>query len=49
MKQFVKLNKLKPGDQVGIISPSSGLAGLFPWVQDLGLERMKDNFSLRPK
>ncbi len=49
MKQFVKLNKLKLGDQVGIISPSSGLAGLFPWVQDLGLERMKDNFSLRPK
>jgi muramoyltetrapeptide carboxypeptidase LdcA involved in peptidoglycan recycling len=49
MKQFVKLPKLTPGDQVGIISPSAGLPGLFPWVQDLGLERLQKVFDLVPK
>lgn len=49
MKQFVKLSKLKLGDQVAIISPSAGLPGLFPWVQDLGLERLCDVFGLVPK
>lgn len=49
MKRFIKLEKLKKGDQVGIISPSSGLPGLFPWVQDLGLQRLRDEFGLVPK
>jgi muramoyltetrapeptide carboxypeptidase LdcA involved in peptidoglycan recycling len=48
MKQFMNLPKLKPGDQVGIISPSAGLPGLFPWVQDLGLERLRSDFELVP-
>ena len=46
MKQFVKLPKLKSGDQVAVISPSAGLPGLFPWVQDLGLERLQAVFGL---
>ncbi len=49
MKQFMSLQKLKPGDQVAIISPSAGLPGLFPWIQDLGLERIKNEFGLVPK
>ena len=49
MKQFVTLNKLQKDDQVGIISPSAGLPGLFPWVQDLGLKRLQDQFGLTPK
>jgi muramoyltetrapeptide carboxypeptidase LdcA involved in peptidoglycan recycling len=48
MKQFKKLSKLSKGDQVAVISPSAGLPGLFPWVQDLGLERMRDVFGLQP-
>lgn len=48
MKQFQKLPKLSPGDQVGVISPSAGLPGIFPWVQDLGLTRMREVFKLNP-
>lgn len=48
MKKFIELPKLSSGDQVAVISPSSGIAGLFPWVQDLGLERMKNVFKLNP-
>ncbi|MEO6761060.1 MAG: S66 peptidase family protein [Candidatus Saccharimonadales bacterium] len=48
MKQFVKLPKLTPGDQVAVISPSAGLPGLFPWVQNLGLNRMRTIFKLNP-
>jgi len=49
MKQFAKLQKLKLGDQVGVISPSAGLPGLFPWVQDLGIERLERDFQLAPR
>ncbi|MFT4532277.1 MAG: muramoyltetrapeptide carboxypeptidase LdcA involved in peptidoglycan recycling [Candidatus Saccharimonadales bacterium] len=49
MKEFVKLSKLKKGDQVAIISPSSGLAGIFPWIQDLGYERIEKQFGLKIK
>ena len=49
MKSFINLQKLQPGDQVAVISPSAGLPGLFPWVQDLGLERLQDIFQLVPK
>lgn len=49
MKQFITLQKLSPGDTVGVISPSAGLPGLFPWVQDLGFTRLRDIFELIPK
>lgn len=49
MNVFKTLPKLKPGDQVAVISPSAGLPGLFPWVQDLGLERLQNEFQLVPK
>ncbi len=48
MKEFVTLEKLSKGDQVAVISPSSGLPELFPWVQDLGLSRMREQFGLTP-
>lgn len=49
MKQLTPLFKLSPGDQVAVISPSAGLPGLFPWVQDLGIERLRSEFNLVPK
>lgn len=49
VKKFITLPKLQKGDQVGVISPSAGLPGLFPWVQDLGLARLKTEFQLIPK
>lgn len=48
MKQFKKIHKLNRGDQVAVISPSSGLPAVFPWVQDLGLERLREVFGLVP-
>lgn len=48
MKEFVRLPKLSKGDQVAVISPSAGLPQIFPWVQDLGLERMRSVFGLEP-
>ena len=49
MKNFTKIAKLHGGDQVAIISPSAGSPGLFPWVQDLGLERLRSIYQLEPK
>jgi muramoyltetrapeptide carboxypeptidase LdcA involved in peptidoglycan recycling len=48
MRRFTHLAKLTSGDQVAVISPSAGLPGLFPWVQDLGLARVRDVFGLHP-
>ncbi len=48
MKEFTKLQKLQKGDQVAVISPSAGLPEIFPWVQDLGLQRMREVFCLHP-
>ena len=48
MRQFLRLAKLAKGDQVAVISPSAGLPGLFPWVQDLGLTRLRETFGLHP-
>ncbi|MGI4742788.1 MAG: S66 family peptidase [Janthinobacterium lividum] len=48
MKSFITLPKLTRGDQVAVISPSAGLPGLFPWVQELGLQRLRDVFGLVP-
>lgn len=49
MKQFVKLQKLKPGDQVAVISPSNGLPQIFPAPFELGLNRLHNVFGLVPK
>lgn len=49
MKQFVKLSKLKKGDQVAVISPSNGLPQVFPHPYELGLERLRDVFGLVAK
>jgi len=42
------LGTLKENDRVAILSPSSGLAGIFPWVADYGLKRLEGNFGLVP-
>lgn len=39
---------LKPNDKVAIISPSSGMPFLFPWVYEQGLDRLKQVFQLEP-
>ncbi|MCA9332739.1 LD-carboxypeptidase [Candidatus Saccharibacteria bacterium] len=49
MKTFAELNKLSPGDQVAVISPSNGLPQIFPHVFDLGLKRLEDEFGLIAK
>ncbi len=49
MKQFATLSKLAHGDQVAVISPSAGLPGLFPWVHELGIERLQNEFGLVPR
>ena len=46
--EYMKLKKLNAGDKVAILSPSAGLPGIFPWVQDLGLIRMREVFNLVP-
>ncbi|MET9153707.1 S66 family peptidase [Streptomyces griseoflavus] len=40
--------KPAPGDRVAVISPSSGLAGLFPLPFELGLERLREEYGLEP-
>ncbi|MFJ3802813.1 S66 peptidase family protein [Streptomyces sp. NPDC090088] len=37
-----------PGDGIAIISPSSGLPGLFPLPYELGLKRLREDFGLEP-
>ncbi|MFJ3923145.1 S66 peptidase family protein [Streptomyces sp. NPDC090022] len=37
-----------PGDRVAVISPSSGLPGLFPLPYELGLRRLREEFGLEP-
>lgn len=49
MKEFKTLQKPKKGDQVAVVSPSAGLPGLFPWVFELGLKRLQEDFELKPK
>ena len=49
MKSFVTLPKPTPGSVAAVVSPSAGLPGLFPWVQDLGLRRLRDEFGLIPR
>lgn len=46
--KFKRPSNLKPGDKVAIISPSSGLPHIFPWVYEQGLDRIKEVFELEP-
>lgn len=43
-----KLQKLKPGDKVAILSPSFAAPGEWPHVYELGLKRLKEIFGLEP-
>lgn len=45
---FVKLPKLKKGDKVAILSPSFAAPGKWPWVYELGCQRLRDIFGLKP-
>ncbi|MEV7995088.1 S66 peptidase family protein [Streptomyces sp. NPDC086077] len=40
--------KPSPGDRIAVISPSSGLPGLFPLPHELGLERLRKEYGLEP-
>ncbi|MBH1938489.1 LD-carboxypeptidase [Streptomyces sp. AV19] len=40
--------KPRPGDRVAVVSPSSGLPGLFPRPHELGLRRIREDFGLEP-
>jgi muramoyltetrapeptide carboxypeptidase LdcA involved in peptidoglycan recycling len=44
----VKLQKLKKGDKVAILSPSFAAPGKWPQVYELGLKRLRDVFGLEP-
>ncbi|PID33416.1 LD-carboxypeptidase [Candidatus Saccharibacteria bacterium] len=46
--EFIDLSKLKPGDKVAILSPSSDAASYFPWVLDRAIDRLKGSFNLIP-
>lgn len=46
--EFVKLNKLRRGDKVAIVSPSFAAPGKFPHVHELGLKRLREVFGLEP-
>lgn len=43
-----KLQKLKKGDKVAILSPSSAGPAIWPHVYDLGVKRLQEVFELRP-
>ena len=43
---MIKLNKLKKGDRVAILSPSFAAPGRWPHVYELGLKRLKEVFEL---
>lgn len=45
---FRKPLPLQPGDKVAIVSPSSGMPFLFPWVYEQGLNRIRDIYQLEP-
>ncbi len=43
-----KLNKLKKGDKVAIVSPSFAASAVWPHVHNLGLSRIREVFELEP-
>lgn len=45
---FRKPLSLQPNDKVAIVSPSSGMPFVFPWVYEQGLSRMREIFQLQP-
>ena len=45
---MIKLNKLKKGDKVAILSPSFAAPGRWPHIYELGLTRLKEVFGLEP-
>ena len=45
---MVKLNKLKKGDKVAVLSPSFAAPGKWPHVYELGLQRVREIFGLEP-
>ncbi|MDA1317497.1 MAG: LD-carboxypeptidase [bacterium] len=45
---MVKLNKLKKGDKVAVLSPSFAAPGRWPHVHELGLKRLREVFELEP-
>lgn len=47
-KEFTIPPHLQPKDRIAIVSPSSGCAQLFPWVFELGIERLRTVFNLEP-
>lgn len=47
-RKFINPASLKPGDKVAIISPSSGMPFLFPWVYKQGIDRIRNIFQLDP-
>lgn len=47
MRSFGSTTPVARGDRVSVISPSAGLPGAYPWVQDLGLRRLR-TFDLEP-
>ncbi|MEU5913057.1 S66 peptidase family protein [Micromonospora sp. NPDC047527] len=40
--------KPQPGDRVAVVSPSAGLAAVFPHVYELGLRRLREELGLEP-
>lgn len=40
--------RLKKGDKVAIVSPSSGLAHLFPWIYKQGINCIRDDWGMIP-
>jgi len=46
--EFAKLDKLKRGDKVAIVSPSFAAPAAWPLVYELGLARLRDIFGLVP-
>ncbi|MFF0551186.1 S66 peptidase family protein [Streptomyces sp. NPDC004311] len=48
MIEFTHPEKPRPGDRIAVLSPSSGLPGLFPLPFELGLRRLREDFGLEP-
>lgn len=47
LMKFQQPSPLKPGDKIAIVSPSSGMPFIFPWVYEQGLHRLKEIFNLQ--
>src|SRR3989344_2021892 len=47
--QFIKPNRLQPGDTVAVVSPSWGGPSLFPNIYESGISTLKDKLGLKIK